>query len=428
MGDLGDPEALDTGSSRRARSLAWAVPTAAAVFVATVLVIPIDRRGRGLLLLEVLVLILLWVAVTRRLLRTADATDPGDVADLIDRVLPEEYLRATRRGDSVVVVAIDVDGDKPRVLRRHRESLEASVRRTDHVAPTYGGSTLLALLTVQTDVQEPCVVGRLVERLMSAGTTPQRIGVARYPNDLVSPDELVQLALDRRRLQSAQSAQSVQPAPGPSHAPRPTRGPRHRSSSLRLAKRSGDIVGAAVGLALVMPLLAVAAIAIRLETPGAVMFTQYRTGLNGRPFKLRKLRTMVCDAEMRLDEVAHLNDLEGGHFKARNDPRITRVGQVLRKLSIDELPQLWNVMRGDMALVGPRPTTVEPAGHEPWQLERLSVRPGLTGLWQVEGRGTSSFDDRCRLDIRYARDSSLHLDLRILVLTVPAVLSTRGAH
>jgi lipopolysaccharide/colanic/teichoic acid biosynthesis glycosyltransferase len=193
-------------------------------------------------------------------------------------------------------------------------------------------------------------------------------------------------------------------------------------------KRALDVVIALAVLTVSAPVLLVAAVLVKATSPrGPVLFVQQRTGYCGRSFRLYKLRTMVPDAEARKAELAHLNARQWPDFKIRRDPRITRVGRVLRATSIDELPQLFNVLRGDMSLVGPRPTSLGRDAYACWQCERFAVRPGLTGLWQVAARESASFDHRLRLDIAYAARRSLRLDLAILVRTVPVVLFGRGA-
>ncbi|MCU1354289.1 MAG: putative undecaprenyl-phosphate glycosylphosphotransferase [Acidimicrobiales bacterium] len=194
------------------------------------------------------------------------------------------------------------------------------------------------------------------------------------------------------------------------------------------AKRAFDLVGAGLGLVLASPILAVAALAIRLDSKGGTLFRQVRVGRNGTPFKVLKLRTMVADAEARLGELAALNEADGPLFKMKSDPRVTRVGRVLRKTSIDEIPQLWNVLRGEMSLVGPRPAL--PHETEEWDAlltQRLRVKPGMTGMWQVSGRSDTSFEDYTRLDLYYVDNWSLATDLAILAKTVPVVLLRRGA-
>jgi exopolysaccharide biosynthesis polyprenyl glycosylphosphotransferase len=194
-------------------------------------------------------------------------------------------------------------------------------------------------------------------------------------------------------------------------------------------KRLQDIGASAVGIAMTAPLLPVIALAVKLSSRGPLMYSQQRCGLNGRLFTLYKFRTMYEGADRRLDEVAHLNEVEGPAFKASRDPRVTPVGRLLRRLSLDELPQLYNVLRGDMSLVGPRPPIPqEVERYERWQRRRLSMKPGLTGLWQVSGRaGIEDFKSWITLDLAYIDQWSLWLDLKILLKTIPAVLSTRGA-
>jgi len=194
-------------------------------------------------------------------------------------------------------------------------------------------------------------------------------------------------------------------------------------------KRLGDIGTSALGMVLTAPLLPFIALSIKLSSPGPVLYSQERCGLNGRRFTLHKFRTMYEGADRRLDEVAHLNEVEGPAFKARRDPRVTPVGRLLRRFSLDELPQLFNVLRSDMSLVGPRPPLPEEVErYERWQRRRLSMKPGLTGLWQVSGRaGLDDFSRWTTLDLAYIDQWSLWLDLKILLKTIPAVLSTRGA-
>jgi exopolysaccharide biosynthesis polyprenyl glycosylphosphotransferase len=195
-----------------------------------------------------------------------------------------------------------------------------------------------------------------------------------------------------------------------------------------VVKRAIDLGLSLVLFLLTLPIQALAALAIRLTSSGPIFFRQVRCGLNGRHFTLLKFRTMEAKAEERLLEIAHLNQMTGPVFKAAHDPRLTPVGRILRRLSIDELPQLWNVIVGDMSLVGPRPPLPEEvARYEPWQRRRLSMSPGLTCLWQVSGRSELDFDRWMALDLKYIDTWSPMLDLKILLKTVPAVLSGRGA-
>ncbi len=189
-----------------------------------------------------------------------------------------------------------------------------------------------------------------------------------------------------------------------------------------------DVVGALLLGLLGAPLLVVAAIAIALEDGGPPWFTQVRVGRYGRHFVIFKLRTMSVDAEARRASVRHLDDSEGPLFKSREDPRVTRVGRWLRRSSLDELPQVLNVLRGEMSLVGPRPALPEEvASYGPREHGRLLVKPGLTGLWQVSGRAELPFGEGIALDLDYVARRSVALDLWLLLRTVPAVLSGRGA-
>jgi len=196
-------------------------------------------------------------------------------------------------------------------------------------------------------------------------------------------------------------------------------------------KRSVDLVGAAVGLVLAAPVIAVLAVLIKLESPGPVLFSQTRAGLGGRPFRMLKLRTMRDGADDQKATVAHLNDsVDVRLFKIRADPRATRFGAVLRRWSLDELPQLYNVLMGDMSLVGPRPfVETDLIYYEPHHFDRFAVRPGITGVWQVSGRSDIvDFEEVIRLDCQYIRSWSLWLDLTVLALTLPAVARRRGAY
>ena len=193
-------------------------------------------------------------------------------------------------------------------------------------------------------------------------------------------------------------------------------------------KRGIDVVGACVGLVLTAPLIAAAAAAVRLSSPGPVFFRQLRCGIRGRPFEMLKLRTMYADAEARQAELAELNEMDGPVFKVRDDPRVTPVGRVLRRFSLDEVPQLWNVLKGEMSLVGPRPPIPgEVSSYDPVHRRRLSMRPGLTCTWQVSGRNGIGFEEWVRLDLEYIDRWSLVLDVALLLRTIPAVIAGRGA-
>jgi lipopolysaccharide/colanic/teichoic acid biosynthesis glycosyltransferase len=193
-------------------------------------------------------------------------------------------------------------------------------------------------------------------------------------------------------------------------------------------KRITDLTLVLFSMPLWLPALAIIAVVIRVTSPGEpVVFRQLRTGKGGRRFDMYKFRTMVPNAEELKSKYVHLNELQWPDFKITNDPRITPIGKFLRKTSLDELPQVVNVLKGDMSLVGPRPTSFGPETYKLWHTSRLDVKPGITGLWQVFGRAKLEFDDRLRLDIAYIERASFWLDIQILFLTVLAVFQQRGA-
>jgi len=204
---------------------------------------------------------------------------------------------------------------------------------------------------------------------------------------------------------------------------RALRGPSRR---YLVAKRALDLVVCSVLLLLALPVMAACALAIRLDTAGPIVFAQMRTGRDARRFRMWKFRTMVANAEDLKAGLAHLNVLPPPDFKIPDDPRITRVGRFLRATSLDELPQLVNVMRGDMSLVGPPPTSFPATSYDLWHTQRLDVAPGITGLWQVEGRNEMTFDERLRLDAQYIRRMSLRTDVVLLARTAGAVLRRSG--
>lgn len=207
--------------------------------------------------------------------------------------------------------------------------------------------------------------------------------------------------------------------------------PQHRlirGKAYRIMKRSIDILAVLMVAPLLLPLGLLVALLVYIDSPGQVMFTQLRTGKGGRRFKMYKFRSMVPNAEELKIKYAHLNELTWPDFKITNDPRITRVGKILRKTSLDELPQILNVLKGDMSLVGPRPTSFAPETYRLWHTERLEVVPGITGLWQISGRSNLDFDQRLKLDIAYIERQSLWLDFQILVRTVTQVFVGEGAY
>ncbi|NWH04703.1 sugar transferase [Desulfobacter latus] len=208
--------------------------------------------------------------------------------------------------------------------------------------------------------------------------------------------------------------------------------PHYKSGIFRrwfqITKRVFDFFFALVQLPFALPVMIGIVIAIRIDSPGPVMFFQERTGLNGKRFKMLKFRTMLENADELKLKYEHLNELTWPDFKITNDPRMTKVGRMLRKTSLDELPQLINILIGDMSFVGPRPTSFKAETYKLWQTERLEVRPGLTGLWQVSGRSDVDFIERAEMDIDYIERQSWRLDLKVMWQTLSAVFHGKGAY
>jgi lipopolysaccharide/colanic/teichoic acid biosynthesis glycosyltransferase len=205
---------------------------------------------------------------------------------------------------------------------------------------------------------------------------------------------------------------------------------RRRVLSLKqylLAKRMLDVAICLAALPVLVPLFALIVALIKIEAPGAsAIFTQYRTGRHGKRFKIYKFRTMTANAEERKLELLHLNELQWPDFKITNDPRITRIGRFLRKTRLDELPQIFNILKGDMSLVGPRPTSFAASTYRLWQTERLDVTPGLTGLQQVSGTPSIGFEERLREEITYIQNRGLLFDIVLMLLTVRSVVLAQG--
>jgi lipopolysaccharide/colanic/teichoic acid biosynthesis glycosyltransferase len=289
---------------------------------------------------------------------------------------------------------------------------------------------------VVTVVGGPAFCSRIAEQLSGQG---REVEMARLGSGALVLGDAKEILVDGRRLETFWAeARDIAPGTAIRVAPEGRLDRRSLADALstteRIVKRTVDIAGATLGLIFAFPILLAAAIAVKADSPGPVFFSQERVGQGGRRFRILKLRTMKTDN----DGSAHLEYVkalmkgeaqnEGGMFKLVEDPRITRVGKVLRKLSIDELPQLVNVLLGDMSLVGPRPPMLAEAkmyDEQAWQ--RLAAKPGLTGLWQVSGRCELDFQDMVSLDLRYVETWSPLLELRILLKTPAAVLAGRGA-
>jgi lipopolysaccharide/colanic/teichoic acid biosynthesis glycosyltransferase len=196
----------------------------------------------------------------------------------------------------------------------------------------------------------------------------------------------------------------------------------------QITKRMFDLTFSLLALMPLLLLMGIVALLIYLDNPGPIFFKQQRTGKGGKRFGIYKFRTMVTNAEELKQKYMHLNELTWPDFKITNDPRVTRIGRILRKTSLDEIPQIINVIIGEMSLVGPRPTSFDVSTYSLWHTERLEVLPGITGLWQVSGRSDVDFDDRIALDVEYIENQSLWLDIKILFWTVASVFKQEGAY
>jgi lipopolysaccharide/colanic/teichoic acid biosynthesis glycosyltransferase len=262
----------------------------------------------------------------------------------------------------------------------------------------------------------------LVQRLrgMLSEAKDVEFGTASFPADAYGLDDLLDAAwLRRARAARVATSGSLEVMP-------------HRSGKISgrtpIRKRLFDLAVVLATAPVWASLLGVIAAVIKLTEPHApVFFKQMRTGRGGRRFPMYKFRTMIPNAEEEKQNLLHLNKLQWPDFKIDNDPRITTVGRFLRATSLDELPQILNVLTGEMSIVGPRPTSFPVETYEPWQTARLDITPGITGLWQIEGRGSAEFDERLRLDVEYIDKQSLTLDLWILMRTVTAVLRRGGS-
>ena len=202
-----------------------------------------------------------------------------------------------------------------------------------------------------------------------------------------------------------------------------------KSDFYKFCKRGIDVIVAGVGLILLSPIITIVACAIKLTSKGPIFFLQKRVGKNGELFNMYKFRSMVVNAEELKEKLKHKNEMSGPMFKMKDDPRVTKVGKFIRKTSLDELPQLWNVLKGDMSLVGPRPSLPkEVEQFDSWMFKRLTVRPGLTCYWQVSGRNNIDFEDWMKLDVKYVEERNLWIDIKLIFKTVGVLFGDKNAH
>ncbi len=329
----------------------------------------------------------------------------------------------------------------PRVMERRRTLIVGGgdearlVYRKLGTHPEYGLEVVGFLAAEDDDVPGPVLgasgdVARLVDELdidrviiaTSIGGHEQMLDLLR---SVRRPD--VQISIVPRYFEIFTSQATFDDIEG---MPVVTLPPLRLGRSSRVLKRSFDICAAGAALLVLAPLLAAVAVVIKLDSPGPALYRQKRRGRNGSTFEIVKFRSMYTGAEAKRAEVLHLNEVDGPLFKIKgDDPRVTRVGAFIRKTSIDEFPQFWNVLRGDMSLVGPRPFVVYEADQiTGWASRRLDMTPGITGLWQVLGRNDMPFDEMTKLDYVYVTNWSLWWDLKILCQTIPVVLGKRGAY
>jgi lipopolysaccharide/colanic/teichoic acid biosynthesis glycosyltransferase len=329
------------------------------------------------------------------------------------KLIHQERHRADRSGIAFAVIAFTPISTAPArpVCAALVDALAQRIRTTDALGWLAEG--VLAVILPHTGLSGAYTVCKDVSTTLPPDLPLPRYSVYIYPHN---PEKLEQELAECHASEFLGTAQENGPLEPFLAAPMPP------------LKRAIDILGAGLGLLLLLPLLLLVALLIKLTSRGPVLFFQLRSGRGGRPFWMIKFRTMVPDAAALQAKLRARSEQDGPAFKMKNDPRITWLGRFLRKTSLDELPQLWNVLVGDMSLVGPRPLPVaETAACEPWQRRRLDVTPGLTCIWQVRGRSKVSFVEWMRMDLQYVRSQSLPQDLKLLMLTVPAVLMQRGA-
>ena len=334
--------------------------------------------------------------------------------DQFRSVLERERMRADRMGNSLSLLVITPPArpQRRRHIQRLAQILSSRLRATD-VAGRLGRCQVGALLP-NTTADAAWRVAEEVRDTFDSGDTQLKCDVLSHP----FPSDVNPGDPGSREAETGSGGQPIEPLHHVFLKPLPW------------WKRGLDIIGASVGLVLLSPLLAAAAIGIKLTSPGAIFFTQLRAGLGGQPFKIYKFRTMCLDAESQKDSLRTQNEQDGPAFKIKNDPRVTTLGRYMRVTCVDELPQLWNVLKGDMTLVGPRPLPVEEAEKcQNWEQRRLDVTPGLTCIRQAAGRRKRiSFADWMRMDLRYIKGRSLRRDVALLWRTFVNVIFHRASH
>jgi lipopolysaccharide/colanic/teichoic acid biosynthesis glycosyltransferase len=361
--------------------------------------------------------------VSTVLLRDGRPTTPTDP-------IARDFARARREELPLSIALISVSGPRPspRRLARVVRDVLPYLRVTDAVVRLTGGA--VAVVLPGADAR---VAATVLSRALAAEPPGLLLGLASFPEDGQTFAVLKAVARSRQRPWPGDAGPRTReprrsPAPQPVGVDeRPAVLVETRALDLPL-RRAVDLLVLAATAPLTVPLVGALALAVKLDSPGPAFVRIKRLGRDGRPFELLKLRSMARDADRMKEQLKHLNTMAWPDFKIADDPRVTRLGRVLRKTSLDELPQLYNVLRGQMTLIGPRPCSVALADYRLWQGERLEVSPGIVGRWQADGRGTMDFADRCRLDIRQVRTHSLRLELLLVLATIRSVFASKGAY
>jgi lipopolysaccharide/colanic/teichoic acid biosynthesis glycosyltransferase len=352
--------------------------------------------------------------------RTSVPTDP--IARDFARVRREELPL------SVALVSFSEPRRSSRRLARVVHELLPYLRVTDAVVRLAAGGVVVVLPGA-----DARVAAAVLGRALAAEPPGLLLGVATFPEDGQTFAVLKEVARSRQRPWPGDAGPRMR-EPRRSPAPQPVGGGElpavlveARGLDLPL-RRAVDVLVLMATAPLTVPLVGALALAVKLDSRGPAFVRIKRLGRDGRPFELLKLRSMTRDADRMKEQLRHLNTMTWPDFKIADDPRVTRLGRVLRKTSLDELPQLYNVLRGQMTLIGPRPCSVQLADYRLWQSERLEVTPGIVGRWQAEGRGTMDFADRCRLDIGQVRTHSLRLNVLLVLATIRSVFASKGAY
>jgi lipopolysaccharide/colanic/teichoic acid biosynthesis glycosyltransferase len=352
----------------------------------------------------------------------------------VQRALLRERARTERSGDVFCCALFRLDRGTRENLQDLAGLIARRVRLTDEVG-WFDPDTVCAILPQTDEPGAHCFAADVVAQASQQIDSTPRVTVYVYPAGPTGPGGSSDKRLSPIGLQSPLAEAHLLGLPEPRIQEGTDAAAFETISMDRLFvrplpwwKRGVDAAGAGFGLLVTSPILLAAALAVKLSSPGPVIFAQRRAGIGGRWFNIYKFRSMYVDAEARKAELQHLNEQDGPAFKIKNDPRVTRVGRFLRSTSIDELPQLFNVLRGDMSFVGPRPPTLdEVAKYSTWYRRRLEVTPGITCIWQVSARSQVSFEEWMRMDIRYIRQFGLWQDIKLLMGTLPSVLLRRGA-